>query len=228
MSQLADIACHKCSFTSFCSEGNRPAQLLNFQNAAVKKHLHLEKKELLALPQTHFQNFYAVKKGALKTYRINQEGKEAISGFFFEGEVFGYEGIYANRYVHTITALADTIVCEIPYDNLLKLIDKNPSLQKKILYLVSQQLNIGNYLTSTTAEQRIVNFILDLSERLPSCSSPHQFILPITRQDMGNYLGLTTETVSRILSRFQKNKIIQINNKKITILLLDELKKIIS
>lgn len=196
---------------------------MKFQNAAVKKHIHLEKKELLTLPKNQFQSFYAVKKGALKTFQVNKDGKESIRGFFFEGEVFGYDAIYTNRYTYSIAALTDAVVCEIPYNNLLDLIDKNPTLQKKILYLVSQQLNVGNYLISTSAEQRVAGFLIDLSKRLESCTTHHQYILPITRQDMGNYLGLTTETVSRLLSRFQKDNLIKIDNKKIAILSIEKL-----
>lgn len=123
-------------------------------------------------------------------------------------------------------ALSDSVICEIPYDNFLELLHLSPPLQKHILYLMSQQLNVGSYLFSITAEQRLAAFLIDLSYRLNPSEMQTRFLLPMSRQDIGNYLRLTAETISRLLSQFKENKIIAIDHKKIEFLQLEQLKLI--
>lgn len=212
--------CDHCSFSPFC---------LIEKGAPVKRHLHLKRKESLLLPKNKFQNLYAVQHGALKTYRTEADGKELVRGFYFTGEILGYEAIYTGQYTFSAVALTDTIVCEIPYDKFVELAYSKPALQKHTLYLISKELSSGSYLASINAEQRIASFLLDLSIRLnPKKEIQPTFELPMIRQDIGNYLGLTPETVSRIISRFQKNNLISTQHKIVRITQLDALKKIAS
>lgn len=186
---------------------------------ASQQHLRrLKRKEVLHLPQNKFQNFYAIQQGALKTYQVEANGKELIRGFYFSNEILGYEAIATGHYLFSAAALTDTVICEVPYDNFLKLVHSEPSLQKHSLHLISKQLNAGSYLASTTADQRLAAFLLDLSTRLPHSKTELDFILPISREDIGNYLRLTAETISRILSRLQKTKVLVITQKRVQIL----------
>lgn len=195
-------------------------------NLTVKRLRRLKRNEILCLPKKPFQNLYAIQSGALKAYQVEADGKERIRGFYFAGEVFGYEAIYTGNYLFTTVALSETVICENPYDNFLALISSQPTLQKHILYLLSQQLNIGSYLAATTAEQQIAGFLLDLSARLYASGTPLEFSPPMSRQDMGNYLRLTPETISRIFSLLQKNKIIAAVNKTIRMLQPEKLQQI--
>ncbi len=218
--------CDHCSFVPFCLPGERNLSWATQINHAVKQFRSLKRNEILCLPNNKFQNLYAIQHGVIKTYQTEADGNELIRGFYFAGEILGYEAIYTNRYPFSAAALSETVICEIPYANFLELLQAKPLLQKRILYLMSRQLNMGSYLVSTTAEQRIAAFLLDLAMRLHPMEEIIEFVLPITRQDMGRYLRLTAETVSRAFSRLQKMKVIAINHRKIEFLCLDKLRQI--
>jgi CRP/FNR family transcriptional regulator len=211
-------ACLGCHFVPFCATECKPKPETKQINFSVKRLLQLKRKEVLCLPQHKFQNFYAIQKGALKTYQMEATGKELIRGFYFAGEILGYEAIATGHYLFSAIALTDTLICEIPYDNFLKQVHSDPSLQKHSLHLISQQLNAGSYLASTTAEQRLAAFLIDLSRRLHPTEGPTVFNLPLSRQDIGSYLRLTAETISRLLSKLQKIKVLVINQKRLHIL----------
>ncbi|EHL30875.1 hypothetical protein LDG_7021 [Legionella drancourtii LLAP12] len=218
--------CEHCTFSPFCITEEKSLNWMNQNNPVVKQHFHLKKNEVLYLPQHTFRNLYAIQWGNLKTYQVDANGNELIRGFYFTGEVLGFEAIYSRQYLFSAVALSETVVCEIPYDNFLELLQLNPSLQKHILHLMSQQLNVGSYLFSITAEQRLAAFLIDLANRLHPLEMQLNFLLPMSRQDIGNYLRLTAETISRLLSQFKKNKIITIDHKKIQLLQPEQLKLI--
>ncbi|RUR19417.1 cyclic nucleotide-binding domain-containing protein [Legionella sp. km535] len=219
-------ACNYCTLSPFCSAEKHSLDWINQNNHAVKQHHHLKKNETLYLPQNMFRNLYAIQHGNLKTYQVDANGNELIQGFYFAGEVLGFEAIYSRHYLCSAVALSDTLVCEIPYDNFLELMQLNPSLQKHSLYIMSQQLNTGSYLCSITAEQRLAAFLIDIANRLNPSEMQLRFHLPMSRQDIGNYLRLTAETISRLLAQFKKNKIIAIDHKHIQFLQPEQLKLI--
>ncbi|MBL7481318.1 helix-turn-helix domain-containing protein [Legionella bononiensis] len=218
--------CEHCTFSPFCIAEENSLDWINQNNHTVKQHHHLKKNEPLYLPQNMFRNLYAIQRGTLKTYQVDANGNELIQGFYFAGEVLGFEAIYSRHYLFSAVALSDTVVCEIPYDNFLELLQLNPSLQKHILYLMSQQLSVGSYLCYITAEQRLAAFLIDLATRLHPLEMQLQFLLPMSRQDIGNYLRLTAETISRLLAQFKKNKLIAIDQKNIQLLQPEQLKLI--
>jgi CRP/FNR family transcriptional regulator len=214
--------CSHCHFTAFCRPGGQAHDAPGF---AVKKHHHLKKNEVLCHSNHKFNSLYAIQEGVLKSYQVEANGKELVRGFYFAGEIFGYEAIYNHQYQYSAVALTDTLLCEIPYTYFLESLQVKPSLQKHILQLLSQQLTIGSYLISSTAEQRVAAFLIDLSERLHPINH-HHFLLPMSRYDIGNYLRLTGETISRIFSRLQQSNIINIDNKKIHLAQIDKLQQI--
>jgi len=223
---LTFTACIGCHFVPFCAaEDGKPAaaQHINF---SVKRLLKLQRKQALYLPKNKLLSFYAIQEGALKTYQMEASGKELIRGFYFPGEILGYEAIATGHYLVSAVALTDTVICEIPYDNFLKRVHAKPELQKHSLYLISKQLNAGAYLALTSAEQRLAAFLIDLSKRLRPVEAPAVFNLPLSRQDIGNHLRLTAETISRLLSRLQRNKVLTITQKKLTILEAEKLQQL--
>lgn len=224
--QFTFAACLGCHFVPFCAIECTGEMSHKQINSSVKRLLHLKRKDVLSLPQNKFQNFYAIQKGALKTYHTQANGKELIRDFYFEGEVLGYKAIATGRYLFSAVALMDTLVCEIPYDNFLKLVHSNPSLQKHSLFLISQQLHAGSYLALTCAEQRLAAFLIDLSKRLRPTEGPTIFRLPISHQDIGAYLRLTPETISRLLSKFRKARLLIIDQKKLHILDPEKLRRL--
>ena len=210
--------CTQCSLVSFC-----------FHNKKIciePKRRLLKRKEILHFAEEKFINLYAVQSGALKAYETTSMGGELIRGFYFKDEVYGYEGIYKGRYAYSTVALTDTVICEISYQDFLQLIQSQPELLNRILHLMSQQLTADSYLKFLTAQQRVASFILDLSARLCHVDFSSSFLFPMSYQDIGNYLGLATETVSRVLSSLRKNQLISIENKLVTIIQLSKLQRI--
>jgi len=218
-------SCDHCTFAPFCINEDDTEEVQQF-NRAVKQTRKLQRNEVLFLPRNKFQSLYIIQQGALKTYQTEADGKELVRGFYFETEILGYEAICTGHYLFAAVALTDTIVCEITYTRFLSLMQDKPELQKSILHLISQELNVRSYLLLSSAEQRLAAFLIDLSSRLSPNKINYYLTLPMSRQDIGNYLRLTGETVSRVLSRFQRKRIIKIDHKKISLLQPDLLQTI--
>lgn len=216
--------CEHCGFIPFCQTAENDCQQHNLLQGIVRVRRELKRNDILCLPKYKFESLYAIQSGALKAYQIEMNGKEIIHGFYFTGEIVGYKAIHKGHYLSTIVALADTVVCEIPYDHLLRLLESHPDLQKHILQLISRQLNIGSYLDCTGAEQRIAAFLIDMRGRLQQGKHAKELLLPMTRQDIGNHLKLTAETVSRVFSKWQRDNIITIDGKSISFDQWDRLK----
>lgn len=219
-------SCWNCGFSPFCNLEEVNPRWVTQINSAVKQQHVLKKRQPLYFPQNIFHSLYAIKSGSLKTYEVDSEGNELTRGFYFAGEILGFEAIARGNYLFSAVALSDAVVCEIPYSNFIELLSADSSLPKQILYLISQQLTVGLYLSFITAEQRLAAFLIDLFKRFHVCDQSMELVLPMSRQDIGNYLGLTAETISRLLTQFKENKIISVEHKKIQFLQLDQLKLI--
>src|SRR5579885_179453 len=223
---MDDSVCCGCHLTPFCIGSEKLRANPEFDSLPVKRRFVVKKNERLIAPNSHFQYLFAIEKGSIKTVQSEADGGELIRGFYFYGEVLGYEAIYSGRYHFTAIALTETHVCMLDYHDFLYYLQSNPELQQHILYLISLQLNVGSYLVSTKADRKLACFLLDLSSRLHRAQMHPEFQLPMSRQDIGNYLRLTAETVSRTFTRLQQNNIISINNKKIGLLKIDVLRQI--
>lgn len=213
--------CQHCMLYCFClqaANANKPQTL-------VHKKRQLKPKELLYSCRDKFSNIYAIKAGAVKTFGIDMEGKEHIHHFYLAGEMMGFEAVHAGCYPFSaISMSAETEVCEIRYEHLLEAIFSHPDLHRKILSFISQRFNFGLYVTAPHAVQRLASFLLELEQRLHAETSCSEFTLCMSRQDIGNYLGLATETVSRIFTRLQRDRIISVSNRKVKVLALEKLR----
>lgn len=209
--------CNHCTFSPFCNNDEAGLHSTKNPHLTIKQFRVLKRNEVLFLPKNKFHNLYVIHQGVLKTYQTEADGKELIRGFYFPTEILGYEAIHTGQHLFSAVALTNSLVCEILYEDFLALLHSEKELQKTILHLISQQLNARAYLFYSSAEQRIAAFLIDLSSRLSTADRIKELILPMSREDIGNYLRLTAETVSRILSRLQKNHTITISHKKITL-----------
>ena len=178
----------------------------------------------------HFSAVYAVRLGCIKTFYTTADGREQVTGFHLPGEIFGMDGIAQARHVNSAVALETSAVCEIPFDRLQELSTRISSLQRHFFQLMSAEIaadqQLITLLSKSSAEERMAAFFVSISSRFAlRHQSPLRFRLPMSRGDISNYLGLTVETVSRILSRLQKSEIIAIDNKEIQICDLSKLKE---
>lgn len=170
-----------------------------------------------------FKSLYAVRLGCIKTYRMTEDGREQVTGFYLPGEIFGMDGIGSGRYTNSAVALETCSACELPFAQLENLSRSIPQLQHHVFRLlgneIAQDQQHITLLSKNTAEERMAALLLSLSSRFAARKqSALRFRLPMSRADIGNYLGLTVETVSRVLGKMQKLGVLSVDNKEVEIL----------
>ncbi|OIT25903.1 fumarate/nitrate reduction transcriptional regulator Fnr, partial [Glaesserella parasuis] len=171
---------------------------------------------------------YAIRSGTIKSYTISENGEEQITAFHLPGDLVGFDAIMDMKHIGFAQALETSMICEIPFDILDDLAGKMPKIRHQIMRLMSHEIKSDQemilLLSKMSAEEKLAAFIYNLSQRYAARGfSAREFRLTMTRGDIGNYLGLTIETISRLLGRFQKNGIITVQGKYITINHMDEL-----
>jgi CRP/FNR family transcriptional regulator len=179
-----------------------------------------------------FDTLYAVRSGAFKTVGVSRHGDEKITGFHLPGELLGLDAISNQRHGYSAVALEDSEVCALPFAPLERMAMSMPALQHQLLRLISGDISRDHglmlLLGSMTAEQRLAAFLLSLSRRHQRLGfSASRFILRMTREEIGNYLGLTLETVSRLLSRFRREGLIAVRQREVEIRQPDRLMEMV-
>ncbi|MGC3872271.1 fumarate/nitrate reduction transcriptional regulator Fnr [Halomonas sp. GXIMD04776] len=169
-----------------------------------------------------FTAIYAVRTGSIKTSSLLANGDEHITGFHLPGEVIGLEAITSDRHPNAAIAMETSSVCEIPFHSLEALGEKAPGLQQQLVRIMSRELvteqGTAQLLTRRSAEQRLAAILLNFSERFANRGlSASRFRLPMSRLDLGNYLGLVPETMSRTFRRLEEQKLLNIAGKEINI-----------
>jgi CRP/FNR family transcriptional regulator len=157
-----------------------------------------------------FEYLYAVHSGAFKTVGVSRGGEEKVTGMYLPGEVMGLQAINGKQHDYDAIALEDSEVCVISYAKLTQLALRLPELQLQLLRILSGDISRDQglmlLLGGMDAEQRIAAFLLSLSKRYQKLGyASTRFSLRMTREEIGSYLGLTLETVSRLFSRFQRD-----------------------
>ena len=170
-----------------------------------------------------FRNLYAIRFGHFKTYQVNAAGEQQITGFQMAGELLGMDAISGDRHHCDAVALEDSEVCEIPFTRLEDLFGQVPTLLRHFHRIMSQEItreqNVMLLLGNMRAEQRFAVFLVNLSSRYAARGySPTSFQLRMSREDIGNYLGLTIESISRLLSRFKKQGWVKVDKREVTLL----------
>ena len=182
----------------------------------------LRKGEVLFRQNEPFKSLYALRAGSIKTSLLSSTGSEQVTGFYFPGELIGFDGIGAKQHTCSAVALEATALCEIPFEQLAELSQQLPTLQQHTLELLSNEIvddrKLLALLGKGNAESRLAMFLLSLSARQQRRQLPvEELCLSMRRADIGNYLGLTVETISRVLHKFQLDGLIAVQNRNITI-----------
>jgi len=177
-----------------------------------------------------FQFVYAVRMGTFKSCLTLADGREQVSRFQIAGELMGLDGVASGKHASTAIALEDTEVCAIPYSHLNELAQHSPNLQMVVARLMSREIvrehSLMVLLGSMNADERLAAFLLNLSQRLKARGySPNEFHLRMSRAEIGSYLGMKLETVSRTFSAFQQQRLLEVDKKHIRILDLEGLKR---
>ncbi len=223
-----NVSCSDCSLNPICLPVAVNAKELDELDEIIKRSRPLKKGEHLFRASDPFSSIFAVRSGTIKTYSVSEDGEEQVTGFYLPGEVLGVDGISTNQHSNSAKALETAAVCEIPFDKLEVLSAKIPSLQRHFFQLMSREIQADQQLimllSKKSAEERIASLLLSISTRHAKRGlSASGFRLPMSRNDIGNFLGLAVETVSRVFTRLQKQGIILVDGKEIEVLQMREL-----
>ena len=224
------VNCGNCRLNSICLPLALESDDIKQLDDIIQRSKPLQKSQHLYREGDDFESVFAVRSGALKAYKTTDDGREQVTGFYFPGEILGMDGISNNSHPSSAKALETAAVCEIPFTSLERLSAMMPNLQRHFFQLMSREITedqqLITLLSKNSADERVASLMVSISTRNARRKlSATQFRLPMSRVDIGNYLGLTVETVSRVFSRMQKMDILQVDNKEISILDFDGLKK---
>ena len=237
MTKLPPAMCHtqcgNCSLKEICMPVGLQEEDFNKIHTVIKQSRRLKKGEFLFHAGEAFVSVYAIRTGFFKTTVSTQDGRDQVTGFFMSGELVGTDGISLNKYACDAVALEDSEVCELPFERMDELSQKLPMLNMHFLRLMSREIvrdqSVMLLLGNMRAEERLAMFLLNLSDRLHVRGfAANDFLLRMSREEIGSYLGLKLETVSRMFSKFRQDGLISVEHKHIRILQPVELQKMVS
>jgi CRP/FNR family transcriptional regulator, anaerobic regulatory protein len=214
--------CSSCSLRELCLPIGLSSDEMDRLEKLVLVRRPVKRGEYLFRANDPFNSLYAVRAGFFKTKVLLEDGREQVTGFHMTGELIGLDGIGTERHTCDAVALENSEVCVIPFVRLEHLSREMEVLQRHFHKVMSREIvrehGVMMLLGSMHAEERLAAFLLNLSQRLVARGySPNEFNLRMTREEIGSYLGLKLETVSRVLSRFQDDSLISVAQKNISI-----------
>ncbi|CAN7344163.1 fumarate/nitrate reduction transcriptional regulator Fnr [Trinickia sp. LjRoot230] len=214
--------CPTCSLRGACMSKDLNIHELARFDAIVSATRIVKRGEALYRTNDVFQSIYAVRAGSFKTVVMHRDGREQVTGFHLTGEVLGLDGVCAERHSSSAIAIEDSSVCIIPYSLLESMCAESTQLQQQMLRTMSGEIvresSLMMLLGTMSAEQRVATFLLNLSGRMKARGySAAEFNLRMTREEMGNYLGMKLETVSRMFSKFHRDGLVETRGKQIRI-----------
>lgn len=197
----------------------------------VEKRRRVKQGEQLFASGDTFTSLYAIRTGFFKTCVTSEDGREQVTGFQMAGEIIGMDGIVSDHHNCNAVALEDAEVCVMPFASVEDLSRELPMLQRHVHKIMSREIVRENgvmmLLGNMRAEERLAAFLLNLVQRLHARGlSQSELVLRMTREEIGSYLGLKLETVSRAFSKFSEEGIIEVKQRYVKILAPDALKKI--
>lgn len=224
----SQIRCQTCSIRRLCLPVLLADSEIEYLEDIVQRKKVLKKGDFLYHAGDDFDAIHAIRSGSLKSCTISSDGTEQVTGFHLPGEMVGLNAISSIQYPSFAKALETSLVCSIPFDKLENLAREIPGLQRQLFRVMSAEIReeqeLMMLLSKKNADERFAAFIMNLSTRFKRRGlSNKEFQLTMTRGDIGNYLGLAVETVSRLVTRLQKQKLIKIQDRYIEIIDMEAL-----
>lgn len=221
--------CSTCFLSDICLPVGMSQQDVALLDEFIQERVRVPKGVSLFELGDQADAIYGLRSGAMKTQLQDASGQVQITGFVLPGEIIGMDGMGGNTHVSNAIALEDSEVCLIRVQDIDRISPQLPVLQQQFRRLMGMEINRSHQMVMTLgtlrSEQRVAAFLLNISHRLSVLGySSREFILRMSREEIGNYLGLTLETVSRLLSRFARENLIRIKQREVTILDMDALK----
>jgi CRP/FNR family transcriptional regulator len=227
------VACSSCNLRELCLPVGMSNQQLERLDDIVATRRSVPRGESLFHVGDAFTSLYAVRTGFFKTCVSSEDGRDQVTGFQMAGELLGLDGIGTDRHTCDAVALEDSQVCVIPFHQLEDLSRELSDLQRHFHKIMSREIvrdhGVMLLLGSMRAEERLAAFLLNLTQRLRTRGfSANSLILRMTREEIGSYLGLKLETVSRAFSRFQDDGILSVKQRQIEVLDAEALQRLVN
>jgi len=227
-----EVTCSSCNLREMCLPAGLCAEDLERIENVVYARRRLKRGESLFNAGDGFSAVYAIRSGFFKTSLLDHDGREQVTGFFMGGELLGLDGI-GGAHHGTASALEDSEVCVLPYALIEDLSREIPALQRQLHAVLAREIardhGVMMLLGSMRAEERLATFLLNLSRRFVRRGySSTEFHLRMTRDEIGSYLGLKLETVSRLFSAFQKDGLIEVQQKHVRIREIEGLEQVLA
>jgi len=224
--------CSMCHLKAGCMPSGLEPESVHLVDALVGRRIRLRKGEALFRVGEKFTSLYAVRSGSCKTVLPGEDGQDQIAGYHMPGDVIGTDGIGGDSHDCEAVALEDMEICGLPFNRVEELARQSRPFQRRLNRLLSQEITrerrVTMILGTMRADQRLVTFLLDLAQRYQERGySSVEFVLRMTREEIGSYLGLKLETVSRLFSRFHEEGLIQVHGRVVKLLDRVALKRVL-
>ena len=228
--QTKYVECDDCSMNSVCQPVTTAKQSINLSDSYLDTRIPAKTNNVLFQQSSPLTDIYAVSSGVFKLCQQTDDNNENIIGLRFPGELIGEDALYLKTYNYTAIAVGDSSVCKVSVEQMASCGKLVPAVQQNLIELLSRQSHVKQrnfqaYIGKKSADSLLAAFLLNIIERNADYTGLDDGIeLPLSRNDVANFLGLRRETLSRVFSKFQKEQLIQVEGKKIQLL---EQKKLI-
>jgi CRP/FNR family transcriptional regulator len=227
------VACSNCNLRELCMPLGLNESEMERVDEVVATRRKIARGENLFRNGDKFNALFAIRTGFFKTRISAEDGRDQVTGFQMAGEIIGLDGIVSDHHTCDAVALEDAEVCVMPFDRIEELSREITSLQRHVHKIMSREIVRENgvmlLLGSMRAEERLAAFLLNLVQRLHARGfSQSELVLRMTREEIGSYLGLKLETVSRTFSKFVDDGIVEVKQRHVRILNPDGLKHIVN
>ena len=218
------VACTNCNLRELCMPlGLSTEEIDRIDDVVVSARRKIKRGTPLFRNGEKFTSLYAIRTGFFKTCVASEDGRDQVTGFQMAGEIIGLDGIVSDHHTCDAVALEDAEICVMPFDRIEELSREITSLQRHVHKIMSREIvrehGVMLLLGSMRAEERLAAFLLNLVQRLHARGfSQSELILRMTREEIGSYLGLKLETVSRTFSKFVDDGIVEVKQRHVRIL----------
>ena len=227
------VACSNCNLRDLCMPIGLSAEELRRVDELVTRRPIIKRGTTLFRNGEKFTSLYAIRTGFFKTSVTTEDGRDQVTGFQMAGEIMGLDGIVNDHHTCDAIAIEDAEVCVLPFERIEEISREVKALQHHVHKIMSREIvrehGVMLLLGNMRAEERLAAFLLNLVQRLHARGfSQSDLVLRMTREEIGSYLGLTLETVSRTFSKFADDGLIAVNQRHIQIQNADALKRMVN